>query len=29
MGTVDTFIGNNLLIDFEIYVYWINGYSSK
>ena len=27
MGTVDIFIGNNLIIDFDIYAYWTNGYT--
>jgi hypothetical protein len=27
MGTVDIFIGNNLIIDFDVYTFWINGYS--
>ena len=29
MGTVDVFIGNNLIIDFEIYSYWIDGYTGS
>jgi hypothetical protein len=27
MGTVDVCIGNNLIIDFDIYHLWVNGYS--
>jgi hypothetical protein len=27
MGTVDIFIGNNLIIDFDVFTLWVNGYS--
>lgn len=27
MGTVDIFVGNNLIIDFDIFSFWIKGYS--
>jgi hypothetical protein len=27
MGTVDVCIGNNLIIDFDIYTLWVDGYS--
>lgn len=29
MGTVDIFIGNNLIIDFDIFSYWVNGLSGN
>lgn len=29
MGTVDIFVGNNLIIDFDIFSFWIKGYSGK
>jgi hypothetical protein len=29
MRTVDIFVGNNLIIDFDIYAYWINGYTAQ
>ena len=27
MGTVDIFVGNNLIIDFDIFAFWNRGYS--
>ena len=29
MGTVNIFVGNNLMIDFDIYILWIEGFSAE
>ena len=29
MGTVNIFVGNNLIIDFDIYILWIEGFSAE
>ncbi len=29
MGTVNIFVGNNLMIDFDIYILWTEGFSAE